>query len=326
MPNGAIARWPDQPLQAVIPYWSSYAAMGLSRAAQVTGNTSDAAAAWAYLDWYASEENAAGYVTDFTVVDNTTLVSTGSMDSTDAYAGTFLTAAWDTFVADPDPNELQRLLPGVRGAVRAVESTQGTSGLTNALPDYDVAYLMDNAEVYGGLLSAERLAGAAGVPDLAARASRDAAALNSGWSRLWDPAETSFPWAVTPDGTVSATDWDVLYPDSMAQAWAAAYGLASPSQAAQIVPALTRYEPEWDQPTASAIVRIGSNLESAPVDYWPIAGLALARVGEVRAAATAADQIAAAATAASSAWPFTVGNAGQMIILVTGGSVVAPAA
>jgi len=110
--EGAIARWPDQPLQAVIPYWSSYAAMGLSRAAQVTGNTSDAAAAWAYLDWYASEENAAGYVTDFTVVDNTTLVSTGSMDSTDAYAGTFLTAAWDTFVADPDPNELQRLLPG----------------------------------------------------------------------------------------------------------------------------------------------------------------------------------------------------------------------
>src|SRR5436190_17001699 len=87
LPDGAIANYVDQ--QAVWPYLSNFAAMGLARATQFTGRTEFAAASWRWLHWYQAHENGTGFVTDYKISGGSP-VSTGDMDSTDAYAGTFL--------------------------------------------------------------------------------------------------------------------------------------------------------------------------------------------------------------------------------------------
>src|SRR5580658_879522 len=90
LPDGAIAVGPAA--TSVSPYLANYAAIGLARATQQTGRRVYAAAAWKWLSWYQAHQDAQGFVTDYTV-DGDTEVSTGTMDSTDAYAGTFLIAA-----------------------------------------------------------------------------------------------------------------------------------------------------------------------------------------------------------------------------------------
>ena len=78
--DGSIALVPGGTIR---PYMANYAAMGLAAAAVRTGETVYAGGAWQWLQWYAAHEDSNGYVTD----------EDGTMDSTDAYAGTFLLAA-----------------------------------------------------------------------------------------------------------------------------------------------------------------------------------------------------------------------------------------
>src|SRR4051794_13563321 len=49
--DGAIANYVDK--QAVWPYLSSFAAIGLARATAVTGDKTYATRAWKWLSWYA---------------------------------------------------------------------------------------------------------------------------------------------------------------------------------------------------------------------------------------------------------------------------------
>src|SRR5207247_4457519 len=73
LPDGAIANYVDR--QAVWPYLSNFAAMGLAKASGVTKNMSYVAAAWTWLSWYQAHEDTQGFVTDYKV-SNGTLVST----------------------------------------------------------------------------------------------------------------------------------------------------------------------------------------------------------------------------------------------------------
>ncbi|MBV8981404.1 MAG: hypothetical protein JO086_10930, partial [Acidimicrobiia bacterium] len=92
--DGAIANYVDR--QAVWPYLSNFAAMGLAKATTVTGNSSYVTAAWSWLSWYQAHMGTQGFVTDYTM-QNGVLMSTGDMDSTDSYAGTFLLAVREAY-------------------------------------------------------------------------------------------------------------------------------------------------------------------------------------------------------------------------------------
>ena len=52
---------------------------------------------------------------------------------------------------------LTALANGLDGALRAIEATTDTDGLTWAKPAWHVKYLMDQSEVYAGLQAAKRL-------------------------------------------------------------------------------------------------------------------------------------------------------------------------
>jgi len=313
LPGGAIGFYPGGPI--ISPYLANQAAAGLARATEVTADPSFAQAAWQWLAWYQAHEDRDGFVTDYKVVGSS-LVSKGDMDSTDAYAGTFLTAALETWRADPDHPRLAALLPGMRGAVQAIEATQDADGLTWAKPTYHVKYLMDESETYAGLRAGAVLAGTAGDRALSSRATADADRIAAGVAALWDTADGAYDWAKDGSGARAKTNWGAFYPDAAEQAWAVAYGLAPAATVPGLVQHLLASHPEWDQPTALMAGLLH------PSGYWPVIGLALLSAGRSDLALHGAAQIQAAADAARRAWPFTPGDAGNLVLLDTGGITV----
>jgi hypothetical protein len=308
LPDGAIATHLDR---AVIwPYLANYAAIGLVEATRQTGERRYLDAAWRWLAWYQAHQDRQGFVTDYRRSGAAT-VSTGDMDSTDAYAGTFLLAARAALLASGDQARLATLRAGIRGAVRAIEATQDRDGLTWAKPSWRVKYLMDQAEAYGGLRAAGELGRALGDQDLAVRAAGDAKRLRAGVAALWNPATGAYDWAEHGDGARQRTNWAVLYPDALQQAWAVAFGLTDPGRGALLVARFDAAQPHWDRPTATARYQGGRRR----VGYWTPVGWAHARVGERRRTRLAAARIRGAAEAAGRRWPFTPSDAAQLVML-----------
>ena len=317
LPDGGIAHHVDR--VAIAPYLANYAAVGLARARQVTGDTGYGTAAWRWLQWYQAHEDANGFVTDY-AVSGAAETSTGSMDSTDAYAGTFLVAARAAWQATSDLNALRQLAPGITGAVGAIEKTQDSDGLTWAKPTWKVKYLMDQAEAYAGLQAAADMAAATGNRVLSKRASADAQRLSQGVNGLWNSATGAYDWAKHENGARQTTNWSVLYPDSLEQTWAVAFGLATGSRAQAVMAQFSQHQLTWDTPTATARFDTGPQL----VGYWSVAAWAYGRTGQTARATQAATSIRAAALNAGRAWPFTTGDAGELVTLESAGWTALP--
>jgi hypothetical protein len=317
LPDGALANYPFNGTSAAIqPYMSNYGAIGLAEAAIATGDTTYADDAWNWLSWYAAHmDPTTGYVTDYNY-QNGVETSTGSFDSTDAYAGTFLAAAWDTYSAQPSSTKLAQLLPAIKLAVQAIESTQQPDGLTWATPSYHAKYLMDNAEVYGGLVGAENLARAAGDNTFAAEATQDATSSFDGIQALWNSATDSYDWARAgaDSSTDTPTDWSVIYPDALEQMWAIAWDATTSSHAATILSQFATDQPHWDVPTDTAPQLTNATVSPSEIGYWPFAATAYVAVGDPAADETAATSLQTAADAASESWPWNTGLAGQLVI------------
>ena len=293
---------------------SNYGAIGLAEATVVTDNAIYANDAWDWLSWYAAHMNSTtGYVTDCDY-RNSMETSTGSFDSTDAYAGTFLSAAWNTYSAQPSRTKLAKLMPAIGLAVHAIESTQQPDGLTWATPSYHAKYLMDNAEVYGGLVGAESLARVAGNNTLAVKAARDATKSFDGIQSLWNSTTDSYDWAWagTNASTDTKTDWTVLYPDALEQTWAISWGATTSSRATTILTRFGVAQPNWDVPTDMAPQLTNGTVSLSEIGYWPFAATAYAVASNLAVDKTAAVSLQAAADAAGEAWPWNTGVAGQL--------------
>ncbi|MHB1843584.1 MAG: glucosidase family protein [Deltaproteobacteria bacterium] len=311
--DGAICWYPDK--SRIEPYFADYAALGLAHAYALGGQARHLAAAWAWLSWYQAHEDANGYVTVYTVAADGTETSTGTEDSTDAYAGVFLLAAREAYRASGDLATLSSLSAGLSGAVSAIESTQQSDGLTWATPSYQAKYLIDQTEVYAGLVSAEELANALGNSALAARAGSDASRVAAGVQTLWLPDAGLYAFAKNGDGTLAPTSWNVFYPDSIGQMWLLALGgaeAASPvidaGVAAGLAATFLSTWPTWDAPLDS----LG---DAGSVNYWPIVGLGLRFAGMASAEAAGEASIREAGLDAGRAWPFTTGVSGELILV-----------
>lgn len=306
--DGAIPHYADQ--VKVIPYWGNFAAMGLARATGATGDATYAEAAWRWIDWYAAHQSADGFITDYDVHESG-VSSTGDMDSTDAYAATFLMAVSETFRATGDRGHLRRSKRAISGAVAAIDSTQDSDGLTWAKPGYRWKYLMDQAEVYAGLRHAVGLAPQMRDYGLARHASSMATGVRNGVEDLWNESTTSFDWAVDGRGWHLSTDWDVFYSDALQQVWAVAFGVTTRERAGVIMDTFLKRYPNWADPHS---VVTNSSGEGA-TGFVPIVGWAFRGIGMCGEARSGAEQLSSAA-AKGRLWPYTTGNAGQLIMLL----------
>jgi hypothetical protein len=240
------------------------------------------------------------------------------MDSTDSYAATFLLATREAYRASSDLTKVKGLATGISQAIKAIEATQDVDGLTWAKPTWHVKYLMDQAETFAGLLAAVDLANLLKNSTLANRASADATRMRNGVAAIWNATPQAFDWAVHDTGARTPTDWTVLYSDALQQAWAAAFGLVDSTRASALMAKFNLSQPNWQFPAKTALFSGGSQ---STVGYWPVAGFVLNALKSSTAASTAVANIRSAALASKRAWPFTTGNAGQLILLASGFSL-----
>jgi hypothetical protein len=149
------------------PYLGNLAALGMVR------DPNRYAAVQAWMQWYIAHLNygdkwgLSGTIYDYNVSLTTGAeTSTNTADSTDSYAATFLSLAW-AYYQTGDPNA-QAYVASIASSLDliggVIAQTQQSDGLTWALPDYLIKYLMDNCEVQRGLRDAASLFNAIGMP------------------------------------------------------------------------------------------------------------------------------------------------------------------
>lgn len=306
LPSGAFAQYPD--LQRIDPYVGNYAALGLVAAATCVRDSRYVSAAYRHLGWYASVQDASGFVYDYELQDGV-FVSTGDMDSTDGYAGVFLSAVQAYTKVDPSTSRLRALLPGVRGAVRAIRATQVEDGLTWAKPSWHVKYLIDQVEALSGLDAAVRIGSRLGDAALVAEAQDAASRLRAGIASLWVPETSSYVWAVHGNGERVPYTQGSFYPDDVSQVWGAAYGVEDPSRAAFLVSRMGSTHPSWYSPAA---------VVPGQVEYWPVVAWAFSSTGRSGEALEGARAMLQYALSTGRAWPYTPGTAGQLLVTLSG--------
>jgi hypothetical protein len=237
LPSGAFRIRPNDP--EVIPYWGNYATIGLGA---VSSRIPEAATmGWRYLDWYASRQNgSSGFVQDH-VANASAEIATGSYDSTDSYAGTFLVAVESMYEGTQCRTCVEKLLPALSLSIKAITATQDVDGLTWAKPEGHVKYLLDQAEVAAGLRSARRLSLLVGDGLLANRIDLVQRQHDAGLKSMMgvgqpngvtNSAGIGTLWAIAESKTIAATfglgservyvNEAILYPDSFASVAVAA--------------------------------------------------------------------------------------------------------
>ena len=278
----------------------------------------------AYVDWYFRHLNGdptAGLPLDYngdtgTVYDYDVNVATGaetyapdpatghtpSYDSTDAYAGTFLTLIRRLAEADPAADSYIRSkstqLSEIAGAAI---STRQSNNLTGARPDYLAEYLMDNVEVYSGLQDyVWVLTNVLNDPT-------DATTWNKSFGKERDAITANLSLAATSQmycwaaDQCSSTNWSTFYSASVSQLWPINAGIATGSRAHSL---WTTFKTDWSTCATTAVCDLGSP--------WAVIALTAANQGDT----TAVDSYISGAQTnwinSGRPWPWSVADSADL--------------
>lgn len=313
----------------VVPYQANFAAMGLARAYLLLRDSRYSTAAWRWLEWYRDHMYPDGTMPDW--IYTSSWIPLADPDSTDAYAGTYLSAVLETFTATADLNRLRGIKDGVVKAIGAIELTADVDGLHFAKPGWPFKYSMDEAEAYAGFRAAQQIGRILNDPALEARAKTNADRLLSASVKLIDPATGLYLWALHQDGTRVPAPIEWIYPGAAAQAWAVADGLATGTNAANLMARAAAAQPFWDRPTATAqYADAQPNCAYAtpcyaPVNYWPRFALGYLAIGNPQRAMQGALNIHNTAKFLGRGFPYTPADAGQIILTLGDPEVLATA-
>lgn len=186
-----------------------------------------------YLEWYFAHLNypdrhgLTGSIYDVDVLSGRRQTFRDTYDSVDSYAATFLVLLRDYYVRTADRDRLERHRGRIADIAYLLVYLQDRDGLVRAVPNSDAKYLMDNCEVYAGLLAYSDLAGRLGWGD--PRRYREAAGhvRRAVLDELFDARRGLFAWAKAGGGAQPA-HWETFYPDALAQLFPILYGLVEP--------------------------------------------------------------------------------------------------
>ena len=240
--DGALVDGADS--TRIMPYFSNLGVMGFTEKPTYYPNVKN------WMEWYWNNVSwpdkfgIYGSINDFDVGSNgaeTPVPDPDAQgnhhpDSTDSYAGTFLSLAYAyyntgdsaarsyiTSIQPPNSNRLDYV-----GEV--VVHTKQSNGLTWARPDYNIEYLMDNCEAYRGLRDLANLYTAYGLTTQASFYNTHAdQMLNGIQTALWNSANNDYYWYTTDSGSSGSVNWNVFYPDSVSQLFPIAFGVIQPT-------------------------------------------------------------------------------------------------
>ena len=199
------------------------------------------------MDWHFAHINTAeedyngldGTIYDYTItVRNGEIVSessTGSYDSTDSYAATFLTVLEKYYNKTGDADYIISHAEEIRRITNVMFATMN-DGLTYASPNHKVKYLMDNCEVYEGFLAAAELFGnvvAVADPsyiELSVECANSAELVRKTINEaLWTPVTNHYTPEMTYLGIhTKVFSWDRYYPCATAQLFPIYCGVIEP--------------------------------------------------------------------------------------------------
>lgn len=254
-PTGAIVMTRDKTFQyqgvdsyKVEPYFANLSVIGMLDHA----TDANLMVSKKWIEWYFDHLNTPDYnglngtmyVYYLDTATRSQYTSSNYYDSTDSYAGTFLTLLEKYIREGGDKKVLTKNKEKVKIIADAMLATMDANGLTLAKPDYAIKYLMDNSEVYEGLRSAAWLARHMLKDETLAQSYEVKQLANfNGIETLWDNVVNNYK-AYEGAGT---TNWGIFYPDATAQMFPIWNGILSPTsqRAKDIYAGLNQYHPGW---------------------------------------------------------------------------------
>ncbi len=296
--DGALLYTP----QEIDPYFANIAAIGLTK----DPNHMPEVVAW--MNWYINHLNWPDkwglYGTTYNYsVNNGVETSTDDADSTDSYAATFLTLAWNAW--ETGNSSARAYISGLSYQLDVIGGvliqTQQSDGLTWAKPDYQIKYLMDNSEAYRGLSDlASLFQNAFGNASKAAYYNAAANSMLSGIRGMW----MNGTWAVYKNdvGGLSAANMATWYPDATAQLFPVLMSVvtSSDTKAQQAYSAFNAAWPGWPQ----------LSYNSQDAFPWCLVGTAAAAMGDNAHLATYINSIQSKYVNNNFPWPFYNAEAG----------------
>ena len=250
--NGALPMTPIKDgTVKVTPYFADFTALALLNQPEKY-----AANVKAYMDWHFSHLNTAAQdhngldgtiydyhitVEDGVVVKETILTDNGknTYDSTDSYAATFLMVL-QKYVEKTGDQAYILAHKAEIGRIAEVMFGTMVGDLTLAKPDYRVKYLMDNCEVYEGMLAGAKLYKDVLVPAdqtqtlMLNRLEQGAAMVADGIEKKMWSGSYYHPTLDADDSVAWEFTWSNFYPSATAQTFPIMHGLiATDSQRAQ---------------------------------------------------------------------------------------------
>lgn len=188
--------------------------------------------------------------------------SKDSYDSTDSYAAMFLAAIWKYYDITKDADFLKLYESEIRLVIDAMLSTMEKE-YSYSRPDYKIVYLMDNSEVYEGLISSEKILkeiyeDSKESEKIADRIEKFEEKFNEVW---WKNGYYS-PYLNENHQTKDEKfSWDNFYPDAVSQLMPIIFGLADEEKAQKVYEDFCEYR-NWET------MDFVDNEESE--FYWPI--------------------------------------------------------
>jgi hypothetical protein len=252
LPSGAFRLKPDD--SRIIPYFANLAAVAL------VGSHADNVRR--YLEWYLAGLNGPdrwgldGTIYDYALERDGGERPTGTYDSADSYAATFLTLLRRYLDVTSDVEFVGANLPAVRRVAAVITALQDKDGLVWAKANRREKYLMDNAENYRGLTDYAAVLARLGLSEEASLAAGAAERVKGGVeARLWNAERGTYDWAIYTLwlghrrlGEISRpSGWERWYPDAVAQVFPVVSGLLEPSdpRAVALYGGLNASHPGW---------------------------------------------------------------------------------
>jgi hypothetical protein len=210
-----------------------------------------------WMRWYIAHLNqhdvwgSNGTIYDYDIAGGATGASRDKADSTDAYAATFLSLAFNAWEHGDEPTRdfVRSVIPQLDEVAAAATETMQTNGLTWSKPSYPVQYLEDNCQVYRGLADYATLLTAVGDTSKAARYSQQAQTVYDAiQSALWAPSRNTYAFFVDKKGKrVFATAKTVWYA-GVAELFPIIYGVITPTsdRAKDLYAQFNAQFPNWD--------------------------------------------------------------------------------
>lgn len=247
--NGAFAfRLEEGEAARINPYFADYTAMALLRAGDGKVYAEEVKR---YLDWHFDHLNDSK--TDKNGIDGTIYeyeaklkngivaseTTTKKYDSVDSYAASFLDLLWDYYNYTGDKEYLIKHYDKILRVINAINATMD-DGLTIAKPEYPVKYLMDNAEVYEGLVCVASLYDKVFLPGLKKNTDEyeDAEKICKTLKKqkdilyekledkMWNESDKHYMVGIQKGGkAITGFDWDDFYPDAASQLFPIIHGV-----------------------------------------------------------------------------------------------------